>query len=52
MFADRNRRELMLGDTVRADVEEAFREFGIHGDWAEYEIAKAPGGYAASYLAI
>jgi len=50
MFADKNGRELMLGDTVRADVDEACREFGVHGDWSEYEITKAPGGYALSYL--
>lgn len=50
MFADASGRELFLGDVVRADVDEAFREFGVHGDWAEYEITKAPGGYALSYL--
>lgn len=50
MFADKSGRELMLGDTVRAAVDEPFREFGVHGDWAEYEITKAPGGYALSYL--
>lgn len=50
MFADKDGRELFLGDVVRAPVLEAFREFGVHGDWAEYEITKAPGGYALSYL--
>lgn len=50
LFADRNGIELFLGDVVRADVDEAFRELGVHGDWAEYEITKAPGGYAISYL--
>lgn len=50
MFADKYGRELFLGDVVRAQIAEAFREFGVHGDWAEYEITKAPGGYALSYL--
>lgn len=50
MMADKSGRELFLGDVVRAAVDEAFREFGIHGEWAEYEIVKAPGGYAISYL--
>lgn len=50
MMADKSGRELFLGDVVRADVDDAFREFGVHGNWAEYEIIKAPGGYALSYL--
>lgn len=50
MMADKDGCELFLGDVVRAPVAEAFREFGVHGDWAEYEITKAPGGYALSYL--
>lgn len=50
MFADKDGREIFLGDTVRAPIAAAFREFGVHGDWAEYEITKAPGGYALSYL--
>lgn len=50
MIADKDGKELFLGDVVRADVDEAFREFGVHGDWAEYEITKAPGGYALTYL--
>ena len=50
MMADRNGRELFLGDVVRADVDEPFRSIGPHGDWSEYEITKSPGGYALSYL--
>lgn len=50
MMADRDGREIFLGDVIRADVDEAFREIGVHGDWAEYQITKAPGGYALSYL--
>lgn len=50
MFADATGRELFLGDIVRANVAEAFKEFGVHGDWSEYEITKVPGGYAMSYV--
>lgn len=50
MMADKDGSELFLGDVVRADVHAAYREFGVHGDWAEYEITKAPGGYALTYL--
>lgn len=50
MMADKDGRELFLGDVVRADVAEPFLIIGPHGTWAEYEITKAPGGYALSYL--
>lgn len=50
MMADKSGRELFLGDVVRADIDDAFGEFGVNGNWAEYEIIKAPGGYALSYL--
>lgn len=50
MMADKSGRELFVGDTVRTEVSKDYRVIGMHGDWAEYEIAKAPGGYALRYL--
>lgn len=47
-FVDRNGEELFLGDVVRTEVEEPFRE--AHGAWADYEITKAAGGYVLSYV--
>jgi len=47
MFADKNGREIFLGDVVRADVSAPFDT--THGTWAEYEITKAAGGYVLSY---
>lgn len=47
-FADKRGRELFLGDVVRAAIEEPFNE--THGNWADYEITKAAGGYVLSYV--
>lgn len=46
-FADRDGKEIFLGDVVRAEIEEPFQD--MHGTWAEYEITKAAGGYVLSY---
>lgn len=48
MFADKDGRELFLGDVVRAEIESPFQT--THGTWAEYEITKAAGGYILSYV--
>lgn len=46
-YADRDGNELFLGDVVRTEIKEPFQE--MHGEWGEYEITKAAGGYVLSY---
>jgi hypothetical protein len=47
MFLDRSGVEIMTGHVVRAAVN-VNQE--LHGNWADYTVEKAPGGYKLSYL--
>jgi hypothetical protein len=46
MFLDCHGEDICLGSIIRAPVE---INQTVHGEWAEYEIRKAPGGYVLSY---
>lgn len=47
-MADRDGVELFVGDVVVSPIDEPYQEH--HGEWAEYEIGKAPGGYVLLYV--
>ncbi|MES2289257.1 MAG: hypothetical protein V4530_05915 [Pseudomonadota bacterium] len=46
MFLDATGEMIRLGDLVRAKL--TINQH-VHGDWADYRIRKAPGGYLLSY---
>lgn len=49
LFADKNGKELFLGDVVRHTPEKSFNP-EVHGSWVEYEIIKGAGGYVLGYV--
>lgn len=48
LMADNSGEEIFVGDVVRSRIETPFQQ--VHGEWADYEIGKAPGGYILMYF--